>query len=56
MKRLKLLNILQENANISNKEITDLTLTLVYERIKKLATIKRIGKCSTISLGIKLKF
>lgn len=43
-KDLKILNLLQENANISNKEIstaTHLTLTPVYERIKKLNTMNR---------------
>ena len=38
-KDLKILALLQENANISNKEIaeaTNLTVTPVYERIKKL--------------------
>ncbi|SDD93911.1 transcriptional regulator, AsnC family [Pricia antarctica] len=38
-KDLKILSLLQENANISNKEIaeaTNLTVTPVYERIKKL--------------------
>lgn len=46
-KDLKILSLLQENANISNKEIavaTDLTVTPVYERIKKLNTMSLFKK------------
>ena len=46
-KDLKILSLLQEDANISNKEIalvTNLTLTPVYERIKKLNTMLLLKK------------
>ena len=46
-KDLKILRLLQENANISNKEIavaTKLTLTPVYERIKKLDAMSLLKK------------
>lgn len=46
-KDLKILSLLQENANISNKEIalaTNLTLTPVYERIKKLGAMSLLRK------------
>jgi DNA-binding Lrp family transcriptional regulator len=46
-KDLKILNLLQENANIGNKEIaaaTYLTLTPVYERIKKLNALGLLKK------------
>lgn len=46
-KDLKILNLLQDNANISNKEIgaaTYLTLTPVYERIKKLSALGLLKK------------
>ena len=46
-KDLKILSLLQENANISNKEIavaTNLTVTPVYERIKKLDTMSLLKK------------
>lgn len=46
-KDLKILDLLQENANISNKQIalaTNLTLTPVYERIKKLAAMSLLKK------------
>lgn len=46
-KDLKILSLLQENANISNKEIavaTKLTLTPVYERIKKLDAMSLLKK------------
>lgn len=46
-KDLKILSLLQDNANISNKEIalaTKLTLTPVYERIKKLNAMHLIKK------------
>ncbi len=41
-KDLKILSLLQEDANVNNKQIageTNLTLTPVYERIKKLNTM-----------------
>jgi len=46
-KDLKILGLLQEDANISNKEIaaaTDLTVTPVYERIKKLNAMSLLKK------------
>ena len=46
-KDLKILSLLQENANVSNKEIalvTNLTLTPVYERIKKLNMMHLLKK------------
>lgn len=46
-KDLKILNLLQSDANISNKEIaaaTGLTLTPVYERIKKLNTMSLLKR------------
>jgi len=46
-KDLKILNLLQDDANISNKEIaaaTGLTLTPVYERIKKLNSMALFNK------------
>ncbi|MFK5974342.1 MAG: Lrp/AsnC family transcriptional regulator [Flavobacteriaceae bacterium] len=46
-KDLKILSLLQENANIGNKEIavaTNLTITPVYERIKKLEAMSLLKK------------
>jgi len=46
-KDLKILNLLQEDAEISNKQIallTNLTLTPVYERIKKLKALSLLKK------------
>lgn len=46
-KDLTILNLLQENANISNKEIaakTNLSITPVYERIKKLNKLSLLRK------------
>lgn len=46
-KDLKILDLLQENADISNKQIamaTNLTLTPVYERIKKLRALSLLKK------------
>lgn len=46
-KDLKILDLLQKNADISNKEIanlTNLTLTPVYERIKKLKALSLLKK------------
>lgn len=46
-KDLKILSLLQENANISNKtiaEATNLTVTPVYERIKKLNAVALLRK------------
>lgn len=46
-KDLKILALLQEDANISNKEIaaaTNLTVTPVYERIKKLNALSLLRK------------
>ena len=46
-KDLKILSLLQDDANISNKEIaaaTGLTLTPVYERIKKLNSLALFNK------------
>jgi Lrp/AsnC family leucine-responsive transcriptional regulator len=46
-KDLKILSLLQDDANISNKEIasaTGLTLTPVYERIKKLNSMALFNK------------
>ncbi|MRI01239.1 winged helix-turn-helix transcriptional regulator [Kriegella sp. EG-1] len=46
-KDLKILDLLQGDANINNKQIalaTNLTLTPVYERIKKLTTLSLLKK------------
>ncbi|MDT7828318.1 Lrp/AsnC family transcriptional regulator [Pricia sp. S334] len=46
-KDIKILSLLQENANISNKKIAEatyLTVTPVYERIKKLNASKLLQK------------
>ncbi|MEO9894212.1 Lrp/AsnC family transcriptional regulator [Aurantibacter sp.] len=46
-KDLKILDLLQEDANITNKQIalaTNLTLTPVYERIKKLTSLALLKK------------
>ncbi len=46
-KDLKILSLLQEDANINNKEIagaTNLTLTPVYERIKKLKALSVLNR------------
>lgn len=47
IKDLKILSLLQENANLSNREIAEasgLTVTPVYERIKKLGNQKLLKK------------
>jgi len=46
-KDLKILDLLQEDADISNKQIamlTNLTMTPVYERIKKLKALSLLTK------------
>lgn len=60
-KDLKILSLLQENANIGNKEIaaaTDLTVTPVYERIKKLDALflfkKKVFLLNRKKLGLNV--